>query len=404
MCSRWAHLDVKDFGSALPLGNYLKGPWSLQAIGDADGLIHKVFPTLGIDVAAIRASAKAGTFNVADFGEKRSVAFDNTEIDAELMAAGMSLPLFVTPLRRDGKVFTDAVWIRDANVAEALRRGATEVWLIWCIGNTSYWGDGPLEQYVHMIEMSAMGALLADFESAQLRGRDFVLHVIRPEHPLPLDPEFYLGRISADDLVSMGYRDARLYLAQRSASGVPRDARCTQMTDPPAGVRFSEHLTGVVGKEPIALHTVSVVSLSDVGRPGDAALTAPVEVRQPAMVAGYVDFVPWGERVFLAGGKLEFGADQITYRGQVRVNGTWLALEATRQLVDDPGFDAFSDATTVELTIGGGLRSTLRLSVRGMAKMLGSIEPVGVHGLLDHAEAVRVFAERVFRGALAAYL
>jgi NTE family protein len=238
MCSRWSDLDVKDFGSALPLGDYLKGPWSLPAIGDADGLLQTVFPTLGIDVAAIRTSTTPGTFNVADFGEKRCVAFDNTEIDAELMAAGMSLPLFLTPLRRGDKVYTDAVWIRDANVAEALRRGATEVWLVWCIGNTDRWGDGPLEQYVHMIEMSAMGALLADFESAELRGREFVLHVIRPEHPLPLDPEFYLGRVSADDLVSMGYRDARAYLDRRSPEGVAADATCTQMTEPPAGIRF----------------------------------------------------------------------------------------------------------------------------------------------------------------------
>ncbi len=48
----------------------------------------------------------------------------------------MSLPLFMPPLRRGDRIWTDAVWIKDANVAEALRRGADEVWLVWCIGNT----------------------------------------------------------------------------------------------------------------------------------------------------------------------------------------------------------------------------------------------------------------------------
>ena len=131
-------------------------------------------------------------------------------------------------------------------MAEALRRGADEVWLVWCIGNTGYWGDGPLEQYVHMIEMSAMGALLADFEAAQAAGRDFTLHVVRPENPLPLDPEFYLNRIDADTLIGMGYRDARSYLKGMTAEGLPKDASCTAMAEPPAGIRFTERFGGRV--------------------------------------------------------------------------------------------------------------------------------------------------------------
>ena len=62
------------------------------------------------------------------------------------------------------------MWVKDANVTEALRRGADEVWLVWCIGNSPYWGDGPLEQYVHMIEMSANGALFAEL-GRRARGR-----------------------------------------------------------------------------------------------------------------------------------------------------------------------------------------------------------------------------------------
>lgn len=141
MCRRWLDVDVKDFGSALPVGDYLKGPWSLPAIGDADGILNKVFPALGVDADAVRRHATApdaveGSFNVVEFTEKRCHAIDAKDIDAELMAAGMSLPIFLTPLRRDGRIWTDAVWVRDANVAEALRRGADEVWLIWCIGNS----------------------------------------------------------------------------------------------------------------------------------------------------------------------------------------------------------------------------------------------------------------------------
>ena len=50
MCRRWRSLDVKDFVSLLPLRDYLKG-LHVPALGDADGIVDKVFPHLGIDPA-----------------------------------------------------------------------------------------------------------------------------------------------------------------------------------------------------------------------------------------------------------------------------------------------------------------------------------------------------------------
>ncbi len=88
-----------------------------------------------------------------------------------------------------------------------------------------YWGDGPLEQYVHMIEMSAVGGLHADLELAAAGGREFVLHVVKPAHPLPLDPEFFTGRITAGSLVDMGYRDAQAYLDASVPEGVRTSRR-----------------------------------------------------------------------------------------------------------------------------------------------------------------------------------
>ena len=142
---------------------------------------------------------------------KTCVAVPHTDVDAELLAAGMSLPIVMPPLRRDEHVWTDAVWVKDANVTEALRRGADEVWLVWCIGNSGLLGDGPLEQYVHMIEMSAKGALFAELEAARAAGRRsastwcdrrircrWTGAVRRPDQRRHPD--------------GMGYRDARGYL------------------------------------------------------------------------------------------------------------------------------------------------------------------------------------------------
>ncbi|MGP0222650.1 MULTISPECIES: patatin-like phospholipase family protein [unclassified Paenarthrobacter] len=393
MCSRWSAVDVKDFGSALPLGNYLKGPWSLPALGDADGILQKVFPALGINDATIRSRATEpgaveGSFNVVEFTEKRCHAIDATRIDAGLMAAGMSLPIFLAPLERDGRVWTDAVWMRDANVQEALRRGADEVWLIWCIGNSPYWGDGPLEQYVHMIEMSAMGALLADFEAAAAAGRDFILHVIRPQHPLPLDPEFYLGRINADTLVAMGYRDARQYLDTMDPDGVAKDHTCTAMTDPAPGVRFTDTLRGDVGGQPLTFSaTIILPSSPDGGNP---------------QLTGYLDHPRFNGRTFLAGGHVETDGNDITYRARTRFDGGWQDVAVTRTLHDDPGPDAWMDSRRARLKVGDAT-AELTMSLADAAGLLGSVEPVGAHGLADRAGAVAGFAANGLRELLRRY-
>jgi hypothetical protein len=72
--------------------------------------------------------------------------------------------------------------------------------------------------------------------------------VIKPEFPLPLDPDFYFGRVDADALVAMGYRDAKAYLARRSEDGVPWDPSATRMRDPSLGVAFSRRLRGGRGR------------------------------------------------------------------------------------------------------------------------------------------------------------
>ncbi|MBB5642045.1 patatin-like phospholipase family protein [Cryobacterium roopkundense] len=378
MVRRWSALTVSNFSSGLPLPDYLKGPWSMPAFGDADGIRDKVFPALGIDPALIRTSSREGTFNVADFTHKQSIAFDARSIDVELLAAGMSLPIFMTPLRRDGVVYTDAVWIRDANVSEALRRGADEIWLVWCIGNTGYWGDGPLEQYVHMIEMSATGALLADFAEAAAAGRDFVLHVVKPTHPLPLDPEYFVGRISSDSLMAMGYRDARRYLSTMTATGVPADATCTAMAEPAPGIRYVENLAAEVAGSELTL--ALTVGLPLPGEPGTPEL------------AGFIDYEPWGARAFLADGCVHIDGPRITYSARVLHDGAWLDLTARRDLTDNPGWDAFGDANTVALTMRGAttdISADLHLGIGGLARLVAGAEPVATHGLIARADAIR---------------
>ena len=71
-----------------------------------------------------------------------------------------------------------------------------------------------------------------------------VLHVIKPEYPLPLDPDLYLGRIDTSTLVAMGYRDARTYLDDRPAGGVGFSPEVTLMNSSTPGISFRETMAG----------------------------------------------------------------------------------------------------------------------------------------------------------------
>lgn len=408
MCERWASVRVGDFVSLAPLPSYLAGPTNLEAMGDADGLVSKVFPHLGIDIERVRAAtAMSGTFNVCDFATKTCLALPHTDVDVELLVAGVSLPLFMPPLRRGARVYTDAVWIKDANLLEAVRRGAEELWLLWCIGNTDRYGDGPLEQYVHMIEMSANGALFAELEQiAELNRRRAAgeaawggtaqvrVHVVKPAHPLPLDPELYLGRISGSTLVAMGYRDARSYLHSFNEDGVALGPSATVMQEPPLGVRFSERLAGDLGGRPLELELT--VEVHDAARfAGDPS--------SGADVVGWARWGGWSEPVLFARGCFAVATPAgdpdttvLQYQGWVRRDGGEQLVVVEKRLHDDPGLDLWADVTTGSVSLhedgrassGVVARGTVRSGAGDMRRLVTSIEPVGGHGLGDRASAV----------------
>jgi NTE family protein len=241
-CRRWRDLKVMSFASVWPLRRLLAGP-PYPALGTSTGIRERVFPALGVDVERIRsAQGIDGTFNVCDFASKECIAVPNTEADLDVLTAGVSLPVFSPAVEREGRKLIDAVWIKDTNVAEALRRGAEELWLVWCIGNHGVYRDGAFQQYVHMIEIAANGALQE--ELALVRERGACLHVIRPRVPLPLDPDFFFGRVDASTLIAMGYRDAAAYLDAPHDDGVAPDTGATRMQDPVPGVAFRERLSG----------------------------------------------------------------------------------------------------------------------------------------------------------------
>ena len=402
--ARWRSLPVRRFVSLLPLRSYARLPTNWPAFGGADGVRRGVLPHLGVDVSAIRANARmTGTFNVADFDEKVCVAIPHDEIDLDRMIAGVSLPIFLPAVQSNGRTWTDAVWIKDANLFEAVRRGCTELWLIWCIGNTPLWGNGPLEQYVHMIELSANSALfteiaaIADINARRARGEEvlgsteqIVLHVVKPELPLPLDPDFVAGRISAEALVAMGYRDAWRYLTGRSPSGVPLDTSATRMRSAPLGCRISLRMRGSFGNEGQPFVASMIVEVSDL----KAFLGDP---RTGVDVVGGIDTADWGYRPFVGGTATVAPADggrMLELEATVRVDGENVRLVMSTNLPSAGSARSCLAALqtwsiTVFAATGGG-SGTAQMSRRDRLRVLYMFEPSGAHTLSDRVRALRM--------------
>ncbi|MBZ4374051.1 patatin-like phospholipase family protein [Corallococcus sp. AS-1-6] len=430
MCERWRTLDVKDFVSLMPLDDYAR-PWKLTALGDADGIIQRVFPHLGVDVDAIRANRdRSGTFNVCDFTRKTNEAIPHTDVDRDLLVAGISLPLFMPPVAKDSHLYLDSVWIQDANVMEAVRRGADEVWIVWCIGNTPRYSDGFFHQYVHMIELSANGALFAQLEQVRelnariLAGervpghaRPITVHLIKPEHPLPLDPDFYAGHITAATLIDQGYSDACRYLAVADGRGLPLTPEITQMTEPAYDLSFRETMSG-----PLAMGTTDPEAGAHDGRstPFTMHCTITIDdmeafIRDPdhaARLVAHVQYKPLGMDLPVRDGSFNlFRATDdprtkiMSYGLRFQANGQDYYLDGTKTLRDDPGPDLWRDTTRLYSYLHEGVDArgpvvgagVLVLGMRELLHLVSSMH--SSRGGVEGAEMMARFG-RLFLGAL----
>lgn len=396
MVRRWINLDVRRFVSPLPLRSYLRSPTDWTAFGGAGGVRDAVLPALGIDLARVRAAGPmTGTFNVCDFGRKRCVPIPHTEIDEDRLVAGVSLAGVMPAVEHGGRTWTDAVWIQDANLLESVRRGCDELWVLWCIGNTPRWGTGALEQYVHMIEMSATGALSAELDAiadlnrrraggeAVLGSTDPVtVHVIRPDLPIPLDPDLVVGRIDAETLIGMGYRDARRYLCSRSPAGTPLTEDATRTPARELGARITLRASGSTDLGPLAYTlVVEADDLAALRRTPGAEMRAVGTLRHPEQ----------GLRL-LGRGTARLAGDGAGRRLEVRAD-VRLADGVGELAVDVPlprgrPHAARHHTWRVAEPHGAGRSGTATMTTGQAVRALASFEPSGAHHLTDRARAL----------------
>lgn len=402
LCARWRALCVADFAGLRPAAEYLHLA-NMRALGSADAMVRKVYPALGIDIERIRAATGIeASFNVCRFDDKTIVPLPQAQLDLPRLVAAASLPVFLPAVEAQGSTWTDAVWIKDANLLACVERGARELWLVWCIGNTPVYRNGAFNQYVHMIEMSALGALhwelaaIADInrriaagETVAGHDRPVVVHIVKPPVPLPLDPDFFRGRIDAATLIDMGYRDARRAL--RSGQPAALAPSATAMREPGVGVGFRETMAGpfslakaglaqgAAATARLAMH--ATIHIDDI-----AAFVA--DPFHKAELTGHLDFAPWGEAISAQSGVFGLfspsGDAALTYmvyelgfrhggrdyylagKKHVRLGGPWRLWKETTTLYTQlhEGTDATGEV------VGSGV---LRLGVPELARLLGTV-------------------------------
>ena len=426
MAERWRSLNMRDTIAFMPWQDWFSNK-KFVAAASADGFREKVLPHLGIDFAQIRnATGVQATFNLCHFASKNNVVIPHQQLTEDYLIAGMSLPGTLPPVNIDGDLYLDSGFIQDANLMEAVKRGAEEIWLIWIMGNIAEYRPGLLNLYVQMLEMSANGALHKELEQIkQINQRiqqgetvyghtqPIRLHLIKPAHPLPLDSALYTGEISHAELIDMGRADAYNYFKTITKEGVPFEPQITTMTTKTLGIQFKETMAGyftldeidpkqgaVTGKQQrskLAMHAqVDIEDIEQFVANGD----------HPGRLSGTVDFAPLGEGMQAHSGvfNLFFPAEEpqtkfMVYELGFNHLGQEYYLAGKKVVRDDLAFDLWSDTTTLYTTlhkgtdkqaevIGAGI---LTLGVKDLVKLVSTITVLNAESTADKVKTVGKF-------------
>jgi len=346
-----------------------------------DAYRRNVFPTWGLDWTKIRATPKEATFNVFNFTKQELQVLPAACMDEDRLCACVSLPMWFPPIWIDGEAYIDAVYVTDANVEEAILRGADEIWAIWTVSTLGTWCDGFVANYFQIIEAAANGrfkiicdrieannAAIAAGECGEF-GRSIALHVLKAEVPIN-----YLVNFSADRLVecvNLGVEEARRWCKERSITLKPGQDLPAKIRTVTTSLSYTESMKGflaqgqvdpekglAVGKEAHSHGTVHVgVQVDDV----DRFITEP---SHQATATGWVEYDGSGGRAAITRGSFNLFVDEsdphrkhMTYRlFFCDAEGRDRTLVGIKTVDDRPGANVWSDTSTLYVRVLDGRR------------------------------------------------
>jgi hypothetical protein len=178
-------------------------------------------------------------------------------MDEDKLVASVSLPMWFPPVIIDGDTCIDAVYNTDANLEEAIRRGADELWVIWTVSEAGTWSDGFVNNYFQIIEVAANGRIrdvLARIDASNAAiaagghgefGRPIEVKILRAEVDLN-----YLVNASEDriaEAVNRGVEVAREWCQSNGIAftPLPEEAPSPAHAEP-VSLSFTEEMKGFV--------------------------------------------------------------------------------------------------------------------------------------------------------------
>lgn len=402
-----------------------------ESIARLEALRDNGFTDWGLDFAAIRASSTVATFNTYDFSRHELLVFEAKDMTPEMLMACVCLPMWFPPVERAGDILIDPVYITDANLDEAIQRGADELWVIWTVSRRGRWRRGFIHHYFQVIETAAYGHFKRTLERieasnhalAEGRHSEFDRHIeVKVLYgEVPLHYLLNLRRGPFRRAVESGVEAARAWCRHE---GIPLGRVPPPPAQEPRRVRFTEVMAGAVrfGEEQPSekgssspLKFKLTMHVDDL----DAFLG---DAQHEAVATGFVECPALGGRRVVSRGRFnlftdgaEPGLKHMRYRLFFRDGeGRTLTLVGVKDVRDDPGFDTWPDTTTLDTQILDGhvaaedrgeviARGILRITPLAFARQLTTFRGSGP-GMLGGARAVLRFGNSFLGHLYSVYL